>query len=72
MHLVELTEKLNKIALAIDQVDSNTLRDVVLDAQNCALAMQRETAEQMRRESRHLPYARSSPGTSTMNAGQTC
>ena len=57
MHLVELIEKLNHIDQAIGQVDSTTLKRMVMEAQNCALQMQRETVEQMRRESRHVFYS---------------
>lgn len=55
LQLIELSEKLNEIAQAIDRVDSNMLRKMVLDPQDCALQMQRETIEQLRRASRHVP-----------------
>lgn len=63
MHLIELSEKLNEIGQAIDRVDSNTLRKMVLEAQDCALQMQRETIEQLRRDTRHVPYLPSLPST---------
>lgn len=52
MNTVVLLEKLNKIELALDVEERATIRELVRDAQQCALQLQRETPEQMRRDSR--------------------
>ena len=52
MNTVVLLEKLNKIELALDVEERATIRALLREAQQCALELQRETPEQMRRDSR--------------------
>ncbi len=52
MNTVALIEKLNKIERALEAGESATIRELLRDAQQCALQLQRETPEQMRRDSR--------------------
>ena len=52
MNTVALIEKLNKIERALDVEEHDTIRELLRDAQQCALQLQRETPEQMRRDSR--------------------
>lgn len=54
MNIVDLIEKLREIERAVGKVESNTLRSMVIEAEDCALRVERESAEQMRRDSRHL------------------
>lgn len=52
MNTVVLLEKLNKIERALDVEEPATIRALVRDAQQYALQLQRESPEQMRRDSR--------------------
>jgi hypothetical protein len=52
MNTVVLLEKLNKIERALDVEEHATIREMLRDAQQCAIQLQRETPEQMRRDSR--------------------
>jgi predicted transcriptional regulator len=52
MNTVVLLEKLNKIERALDIEERATIRELLREAQQCALQLQRETPEQMRRDSR--------------------
>lgn len=52
MNTIALLEKLNKIERALEVEERGTIRELLRDAQQCALQLQRETPEQMRRDSR--------------------
>jgi hypothetical protein len=52
MNTVLLLQKLDEIERALDVEERATIRKMVLDAQQCALEIQRESPEQMRRDSR--------------------
>ena len=52
MNTVALLQKLDEIERALDGDERATIRKLVLDAQQCALQLQRESPEQMRRDSR--------------------
>lgn len=52
MNTVVLLQKLGEIERALDVEERATIRKMVLDAQQCALQLQRESPEQMRRDSR--------------------
>ena len=52
MNTVVLLEKLNKIERALELEERATIRQMLVDAQLCVLALQRESPEQMRRDSR--------------------
>jgi uncharacterized membrane protein len=57
MNTVVLLEKLNKIERALDVEERATIREMLRDAQQCALQIQRETPEQMRRDSRAVLHS---------------
>jgi hypothetical protein len=52
MNTIVLLKKLNKIERALDVEERATIRELPREAQQCALQLQRETPEQMRRDSR--------------------
>jgi hypothetical protein len=52
MNMAVLLAKLTDIELSIGVATDNALRNMVLDAQDCILAMQRAVVEDLRRESR--------------------
>jgi hypothetical protein len=52
MNMAVLLAKLTDIELSIGVATDNVLRNMVLDAQDCILAMQRAVVEDLRRESR--------------------
>lgn len=52
MNISLLLGKLTDIELSIGVATDNVLRGMVLDAQDCVLAMQKTVVEDLRRESR--------------------
>lgn len=54
MHTIELIAKLKELDQALDREDRPQLHILVREAQECALRIQRETDEQMRREPRFV------------------
>ncbi|MGA8671392.1 MAG: hypothetical protein WB679_16025 [Terracidiphilus sp.] len=53
MNTVVVLQKLNEIERALDVVEERaTIRKMLVDAQLCVLELQRESPEQMRRDSR--------------------
>jgi hypothetical protein len=54
MHTVQLIRKLREIERALEVEDLSTIRNLVIEAEQCALRVQRETEEQTRRESRFV------------------
>jgi hypothetical protein len=52
MNTVVLLQKLTDLERALDVEERATIRRMVLDAQLCVLQLQRESPEQMRRDSR--------------------
>lgn len=52
MSMAVLLDKLTEIELSIGVETDATLRDMVLEAQDTALALQKSMAEHLRRESR--------------------
>jgi hypothetical protein len=52
MNTVVLLQKLRDLERALDVEERATIRRMVLDAQLCVLQLQRESPEQMRRDSR--------------------
>ena len=57
MNTVVLIQKLNEIDLALGKQQSPIIRQLLLEAQDCALKIQRESVEQMRRDSRFAARA---------------
>lgn len=55
MYAVLLLEKLKEIERSLEFGDSVSLRKMLADAQYYAVQLQRETPEQMRRDSRLVP-----------------
>jgi hypothetical protein len=55
MYAVLLIEKLKEIERSLEFGDSMSLRKMLADAQYYAVQLQRETPEQMRRDSRFVP-----------------
>jgi hypothetical protein len=53
MDTVALMGKLDEIGRGIGILDPNSLRMLVIEAQDCALRIQRDTMEQHLRDSRH-------------------
>ncbi|HEY6488713.1 MAG: hypothetical protein WCC26_05805 [Terracidiphilus sp.] len=54
MHTVELIAKLRELDQALDREELPRLHTLVHEAQECALRVQHETGEQMRRDSRFV------------------
>ena len=54
METVALIGKLDEIERGLGKLGINTLRLLVVEAQDCALRIQRDTMEQHRRDSRHI------------------
>jgi hypothetical protein len=54
MHTVQLIQKLREIERALELEDRSIIRHLLIEAQECALRVQRETEEQTRRESRFV------------------
>jgi hypothetical protein len=54
MHTVQLIQKLREIERALELEDRSIIRRLLIEAQECALRVQRETEEQTRRESRFV------------------
>jgi hypothetical protein len=52
MNTVVVLQKLNEIERALDVEERATIRKMLVDAQLCVLELQRESPEQMRRDSR--------------------
>ncbi len=52
MNTVILIEKLNEIEQALGKEEPNAIRRMLIEAQDCALKIQRASVEQMRRDSR--------------------
>ncbi len=52
MNTVVVRQKLNEIERALDVEERATIRKMLVDAQLCVLELQRESPEQMRRDSR--------------------
>ena len=53
MNIKTLIDKLTDIELSIGVQNNTTVRDKVIDVQDCLLQMQRERAEPLRMRSRH-------------------
>lgn len=52
MSIVLLLEKLSQIELLLESKEDSEIRSLLIEAQQYALQLQRETPEQMRRSSR--------------------
>lgn len=56
MNPLWLLEKLKEIERALENEERSTIRSMVVEAQLYAIQMQRETPEQMRRDSRAIAH----------------